>query len=142
MDIGPLAKTRRFHRRRHYRERARPVHVHTDLVGDSRHWRLAELHVDHIGDGELLRSFRDVWPTTSNAGLADVVDRLRTNAPLNEVNPTMPYVVQRPGTPNPGLARRFPQPPAPASTHLRDGRLAAPPHQPRLTGAHPTIERA
>jgi N-ethylmaleimide reductase len=76
--------------------------------------------VHHLGDDELLRSFRDVWPTAVlvvrygrsreqiaddiDAGLADIaplgrfalaspdiVERLRTDAPLNEVDPTTLY---------------------------------------------------
>ncbi|MET4094441.1 hypothetical protein [Arthrobacter sp. UYCu712] len=76
---------------------------------------LAYLHVHHVGDDELLRSFREAWPTAvlvlrygrtreqiaddidaDLAGIAplgrfalanpDVVDRLRANAQLNEVD--------------------------------------------------------
>lgn len=76
---------------------------------------LAYLHVHHLGDDELLASFREIWPTALlvvrygrtreqiagdiDAGLADiaplgrfalanpdVVERLRTGAPLNEVD--------------------------------------------------------
>lgn len=81
---------------------------------------LAYLHVNHLGDDELLRSLRKLWPTAMlvsrngrsrehlgddiDAGLADIVpigrmalanpdivERLRTGAPLNEVNPETHY---------------------------------------------------
>lgn len=90
------------------------------LVGELAPLNLAYLHVHHVGDDELLRSFRDVWPTAVvvvrygrtreqiaddiDAGLADiaplgrfalanpdVVERLRTDAPLNEVDPATIY---------------------------------------------------
>ncbi|KRC32948.1 alkene reductase [Oerskovia sp. Root22] len=90
------------------------------LVGELAGLNLAYLHVHHVGDDELLRSFRDTWPTAVlvvrygrsreqisddiDAGLADVaplgrfalanpdiVERLRTDAPLNEVDPTTLY---------------------------------------------------
>ncbi|WP_138946109.1 alkene reductase [Plantibacter sp. M259] len=90
------------------------------LVGALAPLNLAYLHVHHVGDDELLRSFRDVWPTAVlvvrygrtreqiaddiEAGLADiaplgrfalanpdVVERLRTDAPLNEVDPATIY---------------------------------------------------
>ena len=81
---------------------------------------LAYLHVHHIGDDELLRSLRDAWPTAVlvvrygrtreqiaddiDAGLADIaplgrfalanpdiVERIRTDAPLNDVDPATLY---------------------------------------------------
>lgn len=90
------------------------------LVGALARLNLAYLHVHHVGDDGLLRSFRDVWPTAVlvvrygrtreqvaddiDAGLADiaplgrfalanpdVVERLRTDAPLNVVDPTTLY---------------------------------------------------
>jgi len=90
------------------------------LVGELAPLNLAYLHVHHVGDDELLRSFRDAWPTAVlvvrygrtreqiaddiEAGLADiaplgrfalanpdVVERLRTDAPLNEVDPATIY---------------------------------------------------
>lgn len=90
------------------------------LVGELAPLNLAYLHVHHVGDDELLRSFRDVWLTAIlvvrygrtreqiaddiEAGLADiaplgrfalanpdVVERLRTDAPLNEVDPATIY---------------------------------------------------
>lgn len=90
------------------------------LVGELAPLNLAYLHVHHVGDDELLRSFRDVWPTAVlvvrygrtreqiaddiETGLADiaplgrfalanpdVVERLRTDAPLNEVDPATIY---------------------------------------------------
>ena len=90
------------------------------LVGALAPLNLAYLHVHHVGDDELLRSFREAWPTAVlvvrygrtreqiaddiEAGLADisplgrfalanpdVVDRLRTNAPLNDVDPATVY---------------------------------------------------
>ena len=90
------------------------------LVGELAGLNLAYLHLHHVGDDELLRSFRDTWPTAVlvvrygrsreqisddiDAGLADVaplgrfalanpdiVERLRTDAPLNEVDPTTLY---------------------------------------------------
>ena len=90
------------------------------LVGELSELNLAFLHVHHLGDDELLRSFRDAWQTALlvvrygrtreqiaddiDAGLADiaplgrfalanpdVVDRLRTGAPLNELDPTTLY---------------------------------------------------
>lgn len=90
------------------------------LVGELAPLHLAYLHVHHVGDDELLRSFRDTWPTAVvvvrygrtreqiaddiDAGLADiaplgrwalanpdVVDRLRTDAPFNEPDPATFY---------------------------------------------------
>ena len=90
------------------------------LVGELSELNLAFLHVHHLGDDDLLRSFRDAWQTALlvvrygrtreqiaddiDAGLADiaplgrfalanpdVVDRLRTGAPLNELDPTTLY---------------------------------------------------
>ncbi|MEU0268875.1 alkene reductase [Nocardioides sp. NPDC006303] len=85
------------------------------LVGELAKLDLAYLHVHHLGDDELLRSFRDVWPNALlvvrygrereriaddiHAGLADiaplgrfaianpdVVERLRTDAPFNDLD--------------------------------------------------------
>lgn len=90
------------------------------LVGELAKLGLVYLHVHHLGDDELLRSFREAWPTAVlvvrygrdrdgfaadiDAGLADVeplgrfalanpdiVDRLRADAPLNEVDPATLY---------------------------------------------------
>ena len=90
------------------------------LVGELATLNLAYLHVHHLGDDELLRSFRDAWPTAIlvvrygrdreqiaddiDAGLADIaplgrfalanpdiVERLRTGAPLNELDPATLY---------------------------------------------------
>ncbi|WP_016882051.1 MULTISPECIES: alkene reductase [unclassified Rhodococcus (in: high G+C Gram-positive bacteria)] len=90
------------------------------LVGELATLNLAYLHIHHIGDDQLLRSFRDVWPTALlvvrygrtreqiaddiNTGLADIaplgrfalanpdiVERLRIDAPLNEVDQTTLY---------------------------------------------------
>ena len=90
------------------------------LVGELAELHLAYLHVHHVGDDELLRSFRDTWPTAVvvvrygrtreqigddiEAGLADiaplgrwalatpdVVERLRTDAPFNEPDPSTFY---------------------------------------------------
>ncbi|MDF9877699.1 alkene reductase [Cellulosimicrobium cellulans] len=90
------------------------------LVGELAKLELAYLHVHHLGDDELLRSFREVWPTAVlvvrsgrerdtiaadiDAGLADVeplgrfalanpdvVERLRTDAPLNDLDPATLY---------------------------------------------------
>jgi 2,4-dienoyl-CoA reductase-like NADH-dependent reductase (Old Yellow Enzyme family) len=90
------------------------------LVGTLAPLDLAYLHVHHVGDDDLLRSFREIWPTAVlvvrygrtreqiaddiDAGLADVaplgrfalanpdvVTRLRTDAPLNEVDPATVY---------------------------------------------------
>lgn len=90
------------------------------LVGELALLNLAYLHVHHVGDDDLLRSFRKVWPTALlvvrygrtreqiaddiDAGLADIaplgrfalanpdiVERLRTNAALNEVDPATLY---------------------------------------------------
>lgn len=90
------------------------------LVGELAPLNLAYLHVHHVGDDELLRSIRDTWPTAVlvvrygrsreqiaddvAAGLADVaplgrfalanpdiVERLRLDAPLNEVDPSTLY---------------------------------------------------
>jgi len=90
------------------------------LVSELAKLNLAYLHVHHLGDDELLRSFRDVWPTAVlvvrygrdrdgiaadiDAGLADVaplgrfalanpdvVERLRQGEPLNEVDPATLY---------------------------------------------------
>ena len=97
------------------------VHAqYTHLVGQLADLNLAYLHVHHIGDDELLRSFRDVWPTAVlvlrygrereqiadyiDAGLADIaplgrlalanpdiVQPLRAGAPLNEIDPETLY---------------------------------------------------
>ncbi|MES0837342.1 alkene reductase [Nocardiopsis tropica] len=90
------------------------------LVGRLADLNLAYLHIHHIGDDDLLRSLRAVWPTALlvvrygrtreqiaddiDAGLADIaplgrfalanpdiVERLRNDAPLNEVDPTTLY---------------------------------------------------
>jgi N-ethylmaleimide reductase len=90
------------------------------LVGVLATLNLAYLHLHHVGDDELLRSFREAWPTAVlvvrygrnreqiaddiDADLADIaplgrfalanpdiVERLRTDAPLNEVDPTTLY---------------------------------------------------
>lgn len=90
------------------------------LVSELAPLNLAYLHVHHLGDDELLATFRDVWPTAVlvvrygrtreqiaddiDAGLADIaplgrfalanpdiVDRLRADAPLNEVDPSTLY---------------------------------------------------
>ncbi|MGV2982770.1 alkene reductase [Microbacterium sp. AGC85] len=90
------------------------------LVGELAPLNLAYLHVHHLGDDELLRSFRDVWPTVVlvvrygreregiaadiEAGLADVeplgrfalanpdvVERLRGDLPFNDVDPATLY---------------------------------------------------
>jgi N-ethylmaleimide reductase len=90
------------------------------LVGELASLNLAYLHLHHGGDDELLRSLRDIWPTAVlvvrygrnreqiaddvAAGLADVaplgrfalanpdiVERLRSNAPLNELHPSTLY---------------------------------------------------
>ncbi|WP_328908047.1 alkene reductase [Streptomyces sp. NBC_00234] len=90
------------------------------LVGELAPLNLAYLHVHHVGDDELLRSLREVWPTALlvvrygrtreqiaddiDAGLADIaplgrfalanpdiVERLRTDAPLNEIDPVTLY---------------------------------------------------
>ena len=90
------------------------------LVGELATLNLAYLHLHHVGDEELLRSLRDLWPTAVlvvrygrnreriagdiEAGLADIaplgrfalanpdiVARLRSGAPLNEVDPTTLY---------------------------------------------------
>ncbi|MGE4425819.1 MAG: alkene reductase [Solirubrobacteraceae bacterium] len=90
------------------------------LVGELASLNLAYLHVHHLGDDELLRSFRDVWPTAVlvvrygrtreqiaddiDADLADiaplgrfalatpdVVARLRTGDPLNELDAATLY---------------------------------------------------
>ena len=90
------------------------------LVGELANLNLAYLHLHHVGDDELLRSFRDAWPTAVlvvrygrtreqiaddiDAGLADIaplgrfalanpdiVERLRTEAPLNELDPGTLY---------------------------------------------------
>ena len=93
---------------------------YTHLVGELAPLNLAYLHVHHVGDDELLRTLREAWPTAVlvvrygrtreqvaddiDAGLADiapvgrwaianpdVVERLRTDAPLNEVDFTTVY---------------------------------------------------
>ncbi|GHA69664.1 alkene reductase [Streptomyces tauricus] len=90
------------------------------LVGELALLNLAYLHVHHVGDDELLCSFREAWPTALlvvrygrtreqiaddiDAGLADIaplgrfalanpdiVERLRTGAPLNEIDPATLY---------------------------------------------------
>lgn len=90
------------------------------LVGELASLNLAYLHLHHVGDDELLQSFRDVWPTAVvvvrygrtreqlaadiDAGFADiapvgrmalanpdVVERLRAEAPMNELDPATIY---------------------------------------------------
>ncbi|WP_182379380.1 alkene reductase [Nocardioides sp. WS12] len=90
------------------------------LVAELAPLNLAYLHVHHLGDEELLRSFREVWPTALlvlrygrtrdeiaeyvEAGLADVaplgqfalanpdvVERLRDDAPFNDLDPATLY---------------------------------------------------
>ncbi|WP_271985443.1 alkene reductase [Pseudoclavibacter terrae] len=90
------------------------------LVGELATLNLAYLHVHHVGDDELLRSFREAWPTALlvvrygrtreqigddiEAGLADiaplgrfalanpdVVARLREGAEFNELDPSTLY---------------------------------------------------
>ncbi|MGO2751027.1 MAG: alkene reductase [Pseudoclavibacter sp.] len=90
------------------------------LVGELATLNLAYLHVHHVGDDELLRSFRETWPTAVlvvrygrtreqigddlEAGLADiaplgrfglanpdVVARLRDGAEFNELDPSTLY---------------------------------------------------
>ena len=100
-----------------------PEQVHAQyryLVGELATLNLAYLHVHHLGDDELLRAFREVWPTAVlvvrygrareqisadiDAGLADiaplgrfalanpdVVERLRTGAELNDIDPATIY---------------------------------------------------
>lgn len=90
------------------------------LVGELAKLNLVYLHVHHLGDDQLLQSLRDVWPTAVlvvrygrdrdgiaadiDAGLADiaplgrfalanpdVVERLKQDAPFNELDPTTLY---------------------------------------------------
>lgn len=90
------------------------------LVGELAPLNLAYLHVHHVGDDELLRSFREAWPTALlvvrygrtreqiaddiDAGLADIaplgrfalanpdiVERLRAGALLNEIDEATLY---------------------------------------------------
>jgi len=90
------------------------------LVGELATLNLGYLHLHHVGDDELLQSFRDVWPTAVlvvrygrtreqiaadiDAGFADiapvgrlalanpdVVERLRAEAPMNELDPATIY---------------------------------------------------
>ena len=90
------------------------------LVGELASLNLAYLHLHHVGDDELLRSFRTVWPSAVlvvrygrtreqiaddiDAGLSDIaplgrfalanpdiVDRLRIGAPLNELDTATVY---------------------------------------------------
>ena len=90
------------------------------LVGELAKLNLVYLHVHHLGDDELLASFREVWPTAVlvvrygrdrdriaadiDKGLADIaplgrfalanpdiVERLRTDAPLNDLDPATLY---------------------------------------------------
>lgn len=105
------------------------------LVSELATLNLAYLHLHHVGDDELLRSFREAWPTAVlvvrygrtreqiandiDAGLADfaplgrfalanpdVVERLRADAPLNEVDFTTVYGGGESGyTDYPALAR-------------------------------------
>ncbi len=91
------------------------------LVGELAKLNLVYLHVHHLGDDVLLRSLRQSWPTAVlvvrygreretigadiEAGLADieplgrialanpdVVERLRTDAPVNDLDPATLYV--------------------------------------------------
>ncbi|WP_312169755.1 alkene reductase [Microbacterium sp.] len=90
------------------------------LIDELAHLRLAYLHVHHVGDDDLLSSLRESWPTAVlvvrygrtreqiaddiEAGFADVaplgrfalanpdvVDRLRNDAPFNELDPATLY---------------------------------------------------
>jgi 2,4-dienoyl-CoA reductase-like NADH-dependent reductase (Old Yellow Enzyme family) len=90
------------------------------LVGELAKLNLVYLHVHHLGDDELLASFREVWPTAVlvvrygrdrdgiaadiDKGLADIaplgrfalanpdiVERLRTDAPLNDLDTATLY---------------------------------------------------
>jgi N-ethylmaleimide reductase len=90
------------------------------LIGELAALNLAYLHLHHVGDDELLRSLREAWPTAVlvvrygrnreqiandvESGLADmaplgrfalsnpdIVERLRSGATLNEVDPTTLY---------------------------------------------------
>ncbi|WP_269936705.1 alkene reductase [Arthrobacter sp. HY1533] len=90
------------------------------LVGELAGLNLAYLHLHHVGDDELLQSFREAWPTAVlvvrygrtreqlaadiDAGFADiapvgrlalanpdVVERLRAEAPMNELDPATIY---------------------------------------------------
>lgn len=90
------------------------------LVGELAGLNLAYLHLHHVGDDELLQSFREVWPTAVlvvrygrtreqlaadiDGGFADiapvgrmalanpdVVERLRAQAPMNELDPATIY---------------------------------------------------
>ena len=90
------------------------------LVGELATLNLVYLHVHHLGDDELLASFREVWPTAVlvirygrdrdgiaadiDMGLADIaplgrfalanpdiVERLRSDAPLNDLDPATLY---------------------------------------------------
>jgi 2,4-dienoyl-CoA reductase-like NADH-dependent reductase (Old Yellow Enzyme family) len=100
---------------------AERVHAqYRHLVAELATLNLAYLHLHHVGDDELLRSLRNIWPTAVlvvrygrnreqiaddvAAGLADVaplgrfalanpdiVERLRANAPLNELDPNTLY---------------------------------------------------
>lgn len=106
------------------------------LVAELARLNLAYLHILHIGDDDLLRSLRDLWPTALllirfgrtreqiaadiDAGLADlaplgqfalanpdVVERLRADAPLNEADRSTFYGGDGIGyTDYPTLARR------------------------------------
>ena len=105
------------------------------LVNELAPLNLAYLHVHHLGDDELLRSLRDLWPTAVlvvrygrerdgiaadlDAGLSDiaplgrfalanpdVVERLRADAPLNDLDPATLYTGGETGyTDYPTLAR-------------------------------------
>jgi len=105
------------------------------LVNELAPLNLAYLHVHHLGDDELLRSLRDSWPTAVlvvrygrerdgiaadvDAGLSDiaplgrfalanpdVVERLRADAPLNDLDPATLYTGGETGyTDYPTLAR-------------------------------------
>lgn len=90
------------------------------LVAELAKLNLVYLHVHHLGDDELLASLRNLWPTALlvvrygreregiaadiDAGLADIaplgrfalanpdiVERLRTDAPLNDLDPATLY---------------------------------------------------
>lgn len=99
-------------------EATRAQYLH--LVGELAPLNLTYLHVHHAGDDELLRTLRELWPTALlvvrygrkreqitddlEAGLADiaplgqwalanpdVVERLRTGAPFNQIDPDTLY---------------------------------------------------
>ena len=139
-------------------EDVRAQYLH--LVGELATLNLAYLHVHHVGDDELLRSFRDVWPAAIlvvrygrnreqiaddiDAGLADIapLGRLRPGEPRHRRAPAHRCPAERTGPGHPlrrrrGRVHRLPR----SGTRLIDAAGRTPPTSPRLTQQEPSERR-